>query len=120
MKKRKIMWTRVSGFLAATVLFSFCMLPLAAAQQATPTISVTVNKSMVFRLAERAKTSLRIATRSCGRGGRCPESTPDQRQSCGYNVADRFQRKGRRCQLRSDSSPGCWGAARPAALTVAQ
>ena len=49
------MWTRVSGFLAATVLFSFCLLPLAAAQQATPTISVTVNKSMVFRLAERAK-----------------------------------------------------------------
>ena len=30
-------------------------MPLAAAQQATPTISVTVNKSMVFRLAERAK-----------------------------------------------------------------
>jgi pilus assembly protein CpaC len=43
------------GFLAATVLFSFGLLPLAAAQQATPTISVTVNKSMVFRLAERAK-----------------------------------------------------------------
>jgi pilus assembly protein CpaC len=57
MKQRSIivMWTRVSGFLAATVLFSFCLLPLAAAQQATPTISVTVNKSMVFRLAERAK-----------------------------------------------------------------
>lgn len=55
MKKRKVMWTRVSGFLAATVLFSFFWLPLAAAQQATPTISVTVNKSMVFRLAERAK-----------------------------------------------------------------
>jgi pilus assembly protein CpaC len=55
MKKRKIMWIRVSSFLAATVLFSFCLLPLAAAQQATPTISVTVNKSMVFRLAERAK-----------------------------------------------------------------
>jgi len=55
MKKRSVMWTRVSGFLAATVLFSFGLLPLAAAQQATPTISVTVNKSMVFRLAERAK-----------------------------------------------------------------
>src|SRR5207344_1433982 len=55
MKKRRVMWTRVSGFLAATVLFSFFWLPLAAAQQATPTISVTVNKSMVFRLAERAK-----------------------------------------------------------------
>jgi pilus assembly protein CpaC len=49
------MWTRISGFLAATVLFLFCSLPLAAAQQATPTISVTVNKSMVFRLADRAK-----------------------------------------------------------------
>jgi len=55
MKKRKVMWTRVRGFLAATALFSFCLVPLAAAQQATPTISVTVNKSMVFRLAERAK-----------------------------------------------------------------
>ena len=30
MKKRKIMWTRVSGFLAATALFSFCMLARAA------------------------------------------------------------------------------------------
>src|SRR5262245_61065338 len=55
MKKRKVMWTKVRSFLAATVLFSF-WLPLAAAQQVTPTISVTVNKSMVFTLAERAKT----------------------------------------------------------------
>ena len=55
MKKRRIIWTRMRGFLAATVLFSFFWLSLAAAQQATPTISVTVNKSMVFRLAERAK-----------------------------------------------------------------
>jgi len=49
------MWTRVNSFLAATVLFSFFWLSLAAAQQVTPTISVTVNKSIVFRLAERAK-----------------------------------------------------------------
>jgi pilus assembly protein CpaC len=55
MKQCKVMWTRVSGFLAATVLFSFFWLPLIAAQQVPPTISVTVNKSMVFRLAERAK-----------------------------------------------------------------
>ena len=55
MKKRKVMWTKVSGFLAATSLFAFFLLPLATAQQAAPTISVTVNKSMVFRLAERAK-----------------------------------------------------------------
>jgi Flp pilus assembly secretin CpaC len=54
MKKCKVMWTKVRGLLAATVLLSF-WLPLAAAQQVTPTISVTVNKSMVFRLAERAK-----------------------------------------------------------------
>src|SRR5262249_45623804 len=54
MKKRRVMWTRI-GFLATTVLFLFCLLPLAVAQQATPTISVTVNKSIVFRLAERAK-----------------------------------------------------------------
>ena len=56
MKQRSIIvWTRISGFLAGTVLFSLCSLPLAGAQQVTPTISVTVNKSMVFRLAERAK-----------------------------------------------------------------
>jgi pilus assembly protein CpaC len=56
MKERKFtMWTRVNGFLAVTVLFSFFWLPLIAAQQVPPTISVTVNKSMVFRLAERAK-----------------------------------------------------------------
>jgi pilus assembly protein CpaC len=52
MKKRKI---KVSGFIATTVLISFFLLPLVAAQEVTPTISVTVNKSMVFRLAERAK-----------------------------------------------------------------
>ena len=55
MKKGRVMWTRVNSFLAATVLFSFFWLSLAAAQQVTPTISVTVNKSIVFRLAERAK-----------------------------------------------------------------
>jgi len=52
MKKHKI---KVSGFIATTVLISFLLLPLVAAQEVTPTISVTVNKSMVFRLAERAK-----------------------------------------------------------------
>jgi pilus assembly protein CpaC len=55
MKKRKVMWTRVTGLLVTTVLFSFFWLALVAAQQVTPTISVTVNKSMVFGLAERAK-----------------------------------------------------------------
>ncbi len=55
MKQRRVMWIKVSGFIATTVLFSFFWLPLAAPQQVTPTISVTVNKSMVFRLAERAK-----------------------------------------------------------------
>src|SRR5262245_53346186 len=55
MKKGRVMWTRVNSFLAATVLFSFFWLSLAAAQQVTPTIYVTVNKSIVFRLAERAK-----------------------------------------------------------------
>src|SRR5262245_59277324 len=54
MKKRRVMWTRI-GFLATTVLSLFCLLPLAAAQQGTATISVTVNQSIVFRLAERAK-----------------------------------------------------------------
>jgi len=55
MKQRRVMWIKMSGFIATTVLFSFFWLPLAAAQQVTPTISVTVNKSTVFRLAERAK-----------------------------------------------------------------
>jgi pilus assembly protein CpaC len=55
MRQRKVMWTRVSGFLATSVLYSLLLLPLAAAQQVTPTISVTVNKSTVFRLAERIK-----------------------------------------------------------------
>jgi pilus assembly protein CpaC len=55
MEKRTVMWKSVSGFLTATILLSFCWLTQAAAQQVTPTISVTVNKSMVFRLAERAK-----------------------------------------------------------------
>jgi pilus assembly protein CpaC len=56
MKKRKFMWLRASGFLVATALLSFCWLTQATAQQVAPTISVTVNKSMVFTLAERAKT----------------------------------------------------------------
>ena len=55
MKKRGFMSTRMSEFFVAIVLFSFFSLPLAVAQQVTPTISVTVNKSMVFRLADRAK-----------------------------------------------------------------
>src|SRR4030095_7342632 len=55
MKQCRVMWIKVSGLIATTVLFSFFWLPLAAAQEVTPTISVTVNKSMVFRLAERAK-----------------------------------------------------------------
>jgi len=55
MKQCSVMWTRVSGFLATAVLYSLLLLPLAAAQQVTPTISVTVNKSTVFRLAERIK-----------------------------------------------------------------
>ena len=56
MKKRRILWLRASGFIVATILLSFCWLTQATAQQVTPTISVTVNKSMVFTLAERAKT----------------------------------------------------------------
>ena len=55
MKKSSIKWKRVSDLLVATVLLSAFVLPMATAQEVTPTISVTVNKSMVFRLAERAK-----------------------------------------------------------------
>lgn len=47
-------------FLTSTVGLWFAVVllmcgPVGAAQQATPTISVTVNKAMVFRLAQRAK-----------------------------------------------------------------
>jgi pilus assembly protein CpaC len=55
MKQRSVTRARVSGFLAAAFVFSLFFSYPATAQQATPTISVTVNKSMVFRLAERAK-----------------------------------------------------------------
>jgi pilus assembly protein CpaC len=55
MKKRNFMWTRASALLGTTVLLAQFVLPSAAAQEVTPTISVTVNKSMVFRLADRAK-----------------------------------------------------------------
>jgi pilus assembly protein CpaC len=55
MKKCSSMWTgNMSRFLALTALFLLLLSPLAAAQQTSPTISVTVNKSMVFRLADRA------------------------------------------------------------------
>src|SRR5512134_1962608 len=41
---------------AATVVVGVCLSsPAAGQQQVTPALSVTVNKSMVFRLAERAK-----------------------------------------------------------------
>jgi pilus assembly protein CpaC len=56
MKNRRVMWLKASGFLVATALLSFCWFTQATAQQVAPTISVTVNKSMVFTLAERAKT----------------------------------------------------------------
>ena len=56
MKKCSSMWIRrVSRFLGMTALFLLLLLPLAVAQQVAPTISVTVNKSTVFRLAERVK-----------------------------------------------------------------
>ena len=55
MKQCSVTRARISGFLAAVFVVSLFWLSPTAAQQATPTISVTVNKSMVFRLAERAK-----------------------------------------------------------------
>src|SRR5678815_3464215 len=41
--------------IAAAIMLYAATLGFAAQQQVAPTISVTVNKSMVFRLAERAK-----------------------------------------------------------------
>ena len=41
--------------LVALIWLALCAYALAAQQSMTPTISVTINKSMVFRLAERAK-----------------------------------------------------------------
>ncbi|HEU4344950.1 MAG TPA: pilus assembly protein N-terminal domain-containing protein [Candidatus Binatia bacterium] len=43
------------GLLFSILLLTLYVAPLGAAQQVTPAISVTVNKSMVFRLAQRAK-----------------------------------------------------------------
>lgn len=47
---------RLVSSLSMVLLLTFCVAPVwAAAQQPAPAISVTINKSMVFRLAERAK-----------------------------------------------------------------
>ena len=49
-------WRRSGGFTLAVIALLFVpVFQGAAQQQVAPTISVTVNKSMVFRLAERAK-----------------------------------------------------------------
>ena len=55
MKKRNLIWGRARVFLGQMVLLIYVVLPPVGAQEVTPTVSVTVNKSMVFRLAERAK-----------------------------------------------------------------
>jgi pilus assembly protein CpaC len=55
MKQCSVTTARVIFFAAAFVVSSVLWFCPVQAQQATPTISVTVNKSMVFRLAERAK-----------------------------------------------------------------
>jgi pilus assembly protein CpaC len=55
MKQCSFMRARVGSVLGTAIALSLFLLSLAVAQQVTPTISVTVNKSMVFRLAERAK-----------------------------------------------------------------
>ncbi len=91
MKKRKVMWTRVSGFLAATALVSFCLV-VSSSGSAGYTNDLCNSQQVNGVSARRAsQTSLRLATRRCGRGGRCSESTSDQRQSRGYNIADCFQ-----------------------------
>jgi pilus assembly protein CpaC len=55
MKYLQLMWTQAVLLLCATMMSVIAVAPLAMAQQASPTISVTVNKSMVFRLADKAK-----------------------------------------------------------------
>jgi pilus assembly protein CpaC len=55
MKYLQFMWTRALLLLGATVMSVVAVEPFAMAQQASPTVSVTVNKSMVFRLADKAK-----------------------------------------------------------------
>ena len=47
--------TKLLNSFCATVVMAFFISQNAFAQQASPTITVTVNKSIVFRLAERAK-----------------------------------------------------------------
>jgi pilus assembly protein CpaC len=55
MKYLQLMWTQTLLLLGVAMMPVAPVSPLAMAQQATPTISVTVNKSMVFRLADKAK-----------------------------------------------------------------
>ena len=120
MKKRKSYVDKGEWF-SRRNRFVFILLVASSSGSAGYTNDLCNGQQVYGVSARRAgQTSLRLATRCCGRGGRCPESTSDQWQSRGYNVADRLQRNGRRRQLRSDSSPGCWGAAGPAALTVPQ
>jgi Flp pilus assembly secretin CpaC len=45
----------VAWWIFSVALVILCIAPVRAAQQPAPAISVTINKSMVFRLAERAK-----------------------------------------------------------------
>jgi pilus assembly protein CpaC len=55
MKNLQWMCRRARIFAFATMIAAFGLPHFVMAQQASPTISVTVNKSMVFRLADKAK-----------------------------------------------------------------
>ncbi len=82
------LWRRSGRFRLA--LIALLLVPLfegAAQQQVAPTISVTVNKSMVFRLAERAK---RVSVSQPAGGGRnCRRSQPTSDQRKGMSVPHR-------------------------------
>ena len=55
MLRRNLVSLRVLILLCVMIMPPFAFLGLGAAQEVSPTISVTVNKSMVVRLADRAK-----------------------------------------------------------------
>ena len=73
--------------LAAIFLLTLTVSKSGAQSQTAPAITVTVNKSMVFRLAERAK---RVSVSQPGSGRRScggAESALDQWQERGYHIS---------------------------------
>ena len=88
------LWRRSGRFRLA--LIALLLVPLfegAAQQQVAPTISVTVNKSMVFRLAERAKRVSVSQPQVADVIVVAPSQLLINGKAGRYHVFDRFRRK---------------------------